>query len=150
METPKPACIPVLERAIDIWSDQKRRDRGALRRRGQSGTYADGSFCALGVLNQAAHEVEGAPLVPDEGGVYGDGAPDSPEKRLMQSLAGTIGMTPTQVYNLNDTGTILKDRRPDGSFQHMSQLPDGDAGGQRLLFNRMKEALARAKENAGE
>jgi hypothetical protein len=66
----------------------------------------------------------------------------------MQSLAGIIGMTPTQVYRMNDMGLILdKSLKETGVVG--SGMDNGEAG-REYLFNRMKEALARAKENAGE
>jgi hypothetical protein len=46
-------CVPILERALEIWKDPKKRTTGAYRR------SMEGSYCALGVLKQATADVNG-------------------------------------------------------------------------------------------
>jgi hypothetical protein len=46
-------CVPILERALEIWKDPKKRTTGAYRR------SMEGSYCALGALKQATADVNG-------------------------------------------------------------------------------------------
>lgn len=76
----------ILAKAIEIWSDPKKRIQGDIEARG--------GYCALGALARAAHEIEGVPMLTDE--EVGDANPKAAR------LAALIGMTPVEVTNLND------------------------------------------------
>jgi hypothetical protein len=81
-------CVPILERALEIWKDPKKRTTGAYRR------SMDGSYCALGVLKQATADVNGVSY--DEIDNHADWV--SPDE-----LAGLLGYTDRRpVIKTND------------------------------------------------
>ena len=77
----------VLSKAIELWTDPKKRIRDDFE--------MDGAYCAMGVLRQAAFEIEGAYAFDPE---HWKGDNDSGAERL----AGYIGLTPERVIEIND------------------------------------------------
>jgi hypothetical protein len=122
-----PECIPILERAVEIWSNPRRRITGALRKEKPvrvrpMSTFYENRYCALGVLNQAAHEVAGMPIMGSE-----DDISDLAER--------LIGLDSDQVPHIND------DERDSSEFEWRGS-------GRSKLFKRMKFVLQQSKRKA--
>jgi hypothetical protein len=108
---PKEQCVEILERAVEIWKNPKKRTRHAWR-------TLDGEFCVLGSMIQAGAKING--VTWDDYACEGSGQDRVRNRARMDDLAGLLGYPSAKTaININDAG-----EGPDFLYERMKDALD--------------------------
>jgi hypothetical protein len=101
---PKKQCVEILERAVEIWKNPRRRVRGTW-------STQNGAFCVLGAMSQAGAELNGMRHWFE----YHDN-----DSHALDELAGLLG------YPNADTAVEINDKGegPDFLYERMKDALD--------------------------